>query len=352
MIKKIIYLSYTRLEYSLNSVRIKGLKENGVEVAGAHIKSKKIRGFIKAASFYRRNSKNTDAVMVGYDSPALIIFLRFFCRQKIIYNAVLSVYERMIISRGLASRFSLKAVYYWLLDFVAVHFANLSMVETSHQGDYFKKIFKVSPEKIYRSWTGVDEDNFFYDPAVPKFNVFTVLFRGALMPEAGVEWVIKAAKILEDKNIKFIIIGGGILLEKIKKLIDEVKPANLRHITDFMSDDRLRKTMQKCHLSLGQFSDHDRLARTIPHKAYESLAMKLPYLTASSSGVLELLTPDKTCLICNPADAKSLANKILWARSNYLLAEKIAENGYGLYQSKLKSSILAKNLVDRMRELY
>lgn len=350
MIKKIIYISSTRLDYSLNSVCIKGLNENGVEVVGFYVKGGGIRGLIKTASFYLRNSSNIDAVMVGYDSPVLVVLFRLFCRKQIVYNAVLSVYERMIVSRELASRFSVKAVYYWLIDFVAVHFANLIMVETNHQSDYFKKLFKVSGKKIYRSWIGTDEDNFFYDSTIPKFNVFTVLFRGALMPEAGVEYVIKAAKILEDKNIKFIIIGGGILLGKTRELINKLKPKNLEHIADFMPHDTLRATMQMSHLSLGQFSDHDRLTRTIPHKAYESLAMKLPYLTASNTGILELLTPDKTCLTCNPADVKSLAEKILWVKDNYFMMEKIAENGYKLYQDKLRSGILAKNLLDKMMD--
>ncbi len=348
MIKKIIYLSQTRLDYSLNSTCIKGLNKNGVELVGLYVKDKGIQGFIQALTFYRRNSNNTDAVIVGYDSSVLLVFLRLFCRKQIVYNAVLSVYERMVISRGLASKFSVKAIYYWLIDFVAVHFANLVMVESRHQADYFKKIFKISPRKVYRNWIGVDEDNFFYDPAVPKFNVFTVLFRGALMPEAGAEYAIKAAKILEGENIKFIMIGGGLLLEKTQQLINELKPRNLEHITYFVPYDKLRVIMQRCHLSLGQFSNHERLTRTIPHKAYESLAMRLPYLTVSNRGILELLTPDKTCLTCNPADAKSLAEKILWAKNNYLLVEEIAENGYKLYQGKLKSVILAKNLLNRM----
>lgn len=349
-IKKIIYLSYTRLDYSLNSVCIKGLKENGVEIIGLRVKDRGIAGLLSAIFFYWRNSKNVDMVMVGYDSPVMVIFLRVFCCKPIVYNAVLSVYERVIISRELASRFSVKAIYYWLTDFVAVHFANLIMVETNYQADYFKKIFKVSRKKLYKNWIGADEDRFFYDPAVLKSDVFTVLFRGALMPEAGVEYVVRAAKILEDKNVRFIIIGGGLLLEKTRKFINELKPTNLEHITDFMSYDILRATMQKCHLSLGQFSDHERLARTIPHKAYESLVMKLPYLTAHSRGILELLIPNQTCLICNPADAKSLAGKILWAKHNYSLTEKIAENGYELYQNKLKSSLLAKNLLDTMAD--
>lgn len=169
------------------------------------------------------------------------------------------------------------------------------------------------------------------------------------MPEAGAEYVVKAAKMLEEKDVRFIMIGGGMLAEKIKELIAELKPANLEFITDFLPQNKLRETMQKCHLSLGQLSDHVRLARTIPHKAYESLAMRLPYLTAANSGVLELLIPNETCLTCDPADAESLAQKILWAKDNYSLAEKVAKNGYKLYQNKLKASILARTLMDRIQ---
>lgn len=351
MIKKIIYISRTRLDYSLNSACIKGLSENGVEVVGFYVKGGGILGLIKTVFFCLRNSGGTDAIMIGYDSPLLVPFFRPFFRKQIVYNATLSVYERMIISRELASRFSVKAVYYWLIDFVAVHLANLIVVETNHQADFFKKIFKVSEKKIYKSWIGVDENKFFYNPAVPKHDSFTVLFRGAFMPEAGTEYAIKAAKILEDKNVRFIIIGSGILLEKVKKLLRELSPANLELITDYVPYETLRTTMQRCHLSLGQLSDHERLTRTIPHKAYESLAMKLPYLTASNAGVLELLTPDETCLTCNPADVESLAEKILWAKNNYFTAENIAENGYKLYQDQLKSSILSENLLNKMTSI-
>ena len=172
------------------------------------------------------------------------------------------------------------------------------------------------------------------------------------MPEAGVEYVIKAAKILEGKNIKFIVIGGGILLEKTKELINELKPANLELVTDFMPREKLRETMQKCHLSLGQLSDHDRLSRTIPHKAYESLAMKLPYLTASNAGILELLKSGETCITCEPANAESLAEKIIWAKDNLQELERIAGNGYKLYCNQLVSHVLAKNLLDRIKDLY
>lgn len=346
---KVLYIS--RSNNLVDRVYVEGLRGNGVEVLSLRFKIN-IHDLLGLTRLYWKNRKGLDLIMVGWDSPGLVVFANLISDKKIIYNAALSVYERLIVSRGLASMFSIKAFYYWFLDFVAVHLADLTMVETNHQADYFKKIFKVSVKKIHSVWTGVDGNEFFYDSTIAKFDIFTVLFRGALMPEAGAEYVVRAAKILENKNVEFIIIGGGILLDKIKELIKELKPKNLKLIIDFLPQEKLREIMQRCHLSLGQLSDHDRLIRTIPHKAYESLAMKLPYLTASSKGILELLKAGDTCITCKPANAESLAEKIIWAKNNPGELEKIAQNGYRLYQDKLKSYILAKNLLDKITGLY
>lgn len=348
---KLIYLSKTRLDYSLNSAYLQGLKQNNAEVLEFFTSEKGIRGYINGFKFIRKHKNEADFIVVGYNSPGFVVLAKIFSRKKIIYNSVLSEYERLIISRELASRFSAKAFYYWLADFFAVHYADLVLVETNLQANFYKKLFNVSRDKLFRAWIGVDGDRFFYDPNVKKSDVFTVLFRGALQPEAGAEYIIKAAKILEGRGVQFIVIGGGAILNKIKALIEEVKPNNLQHIEGFMSYDDLRRMMQPCHISLGQLSNHERLKRTIPHKVYESLAMKLPYLTATNEGILELLKPGVTCLVCNPADAESLAEKILWARDNYLAIEKIAENGYMLYQDELKSSILVRKLLDRISRL-
>jgi len=40
----------------------------------------------------------------------------------------------------------------------------------------------------------------------------------------------------------------------------------------------------------------------------------------------------RTCFTCKPADAGSLAEKIIWAKSNYSVVQEIAENGYNNYK--------------------
>ncbi len=346
---KIFYISYTRPEYPLNFVRIRGLRENGVEVVDAHIKDRGIRGLLQAAIFYRRNAKSTDAVMIGYDSPALVILLWLVCRKQLIYNAVLPVYERVITSRKLAGQYSVKGAYYWVLDFLAGHLASVILLESNHQIAYFCRLFLTSPKKCFRAWIGVDDQKFIYNPTQAKFERFTAIFRGQFLPEAGVEYVVQAAKILEGSEVDIILVGGGHGFEGVLKLIDQLKPKNLVSRFEYVSDAEMVELMQKSHVSLGQLADHPRLERTLPHKCFESLALGLAYLTGRNAGVLELLKDGETCITCNPADADDLAKKILWAKNNYTQVEKIAENGHQLYQGTLTPRLLAKNILGEMQ---
>ena len=339
---RILYLSRSKMNHSVNAVYIKGLRLNGADVKEVFVRHDE---FFELIKYLVSNRKTFDSVFVGYDSPQLVILSKLFSRKKVTYNALCSVYERLIVSRAFAPPYSVKALYYWFLDFLSFNLADLTMVETDSQADYCAKFFLAPRKKFFRAWTGVDEEKFYFNPDIDKFSRFTVIFRGQFLPESGVEYAIKAAKILENEYINFIIHGGGFNADKIKKLVEDLKPKNLRMITDFLPAEELRTLMQKCHLSLGQLSDHPRLERTVPHKAFESLAMKLPYLTVSNKGVLELLKTGEVCVSCELASAESLAKKILWSKGHPQELERTAENGYLLYKDKLNSLVLAKKLL-------
>jgi glycosyltransferase involved in cell wall biosynthesis len=345
---KILYLSFSDLDHSVNAVYIKGLEANGVEVVKFGSKQPGAKRFLDAANFYFANRKNVKFILVGYDSPGLATWLYIISGKKIVYNALCSVYERLIISRSLASRVSPKAFYYWLLDFLACHMSRLVMVESKHQADFFSKFFKLSKQKLFVARSGVDEIKFQYNPNIKKAEEFTVIFRGRLLPEAGAEYAVKAAKLLEGRGVKIIMHGFGQELPKIQKLIEKLQPNNLQLVTDFLSFEDLQKLMQSAHLSLGQLSDHDRLQRTIPHKAYESLALKIPYLTARNLGVMELLRENETCLVFKPADERDLAAKILWAKEHPEELKRIAENAYQVYQTNLTAKNLAMKFLNSL----
>ena len=216
---KILYLSYTDVDLSLNAVYIKGLRQNGVEVLDFFPDNLGFGKYLQIGRYYFQNRKGADFIIVANNCPGLAIWMSVISRKVIIYNALCSVMERLIISRRVASRYSLKYVYYWFLDYFACKFSDLIMVESDHQLEFFRHTFKVPKNKLFLAWTGVDEDKFYYDPVTKKFDKFTVVFRGRLLPEAGGDAVVGAAKKLENEDIDFIMLAAGQELPKMGKSV-------------------------------------------------------------------------------------------------------------------------------------
>ena len=191
---------------------------------------------------------------------------------------------------------------------------------------------------------------FFRESSIPLNKKFTVLFRGRLTPEAGVEYVLEGAEILKNEDILFKIIGFGQMETEVKEELKKLNLPNVELITKELSNDSLRKEMCGCHISLGQFGNNERLKRTIPHKAFESLAMGIPYITANAEGVAEIFTVGETCLFVNKADPKDLAEKILTLKNNPALRNKLALNGRKLYEEKLTPKILGETILKYILE--
>ncbi len=346
-----LYVGFAQPHTSIDGVYLRGLRENGIVVIDYFFPQKSLARYGRILSVYVKHWSSVDALCVGYASPHAVIWLRLWSRKKIIYNALCSEYERKVISRNLASAHSIKAIYYWLLDMLACWCADLIMVESAHQKHYFREKFYVPGGKLMVAWTGTDDKKFHFDPHAEKRDDFTALFRGRLLPEAGGDLVVKAAKILAGKGIKVLMLANGIELEKIQKFIHELQPQNLELKTEYLAEDELIALMQCCHISLGQLSSHERLQRTIPHKAYESLCLKLPYLTARNPAIMEIMKEEETCIACNPDDPEDLAEKIIWLRDHPKEREEIAERGYRLYHERFTPQALAAALLNELKKL-
>lgn len=341
---KICYINF-KLDNSRDQITLRGLRENGVAVKEIADKTPGWRKYLNIARAYRSCAKEYDVIMVGYSGGLLVVFMKFLSRKKIIYNTLSSFYDSMIISRGSGVIFSPSSAWYYLIDYLAFRCATHSFLECQSQKDLVVKVFKVSPYKLSVHFVGTDDTQFYFDPAIPKLLQFTVVFRGAFLPEAGANIVVCAAKELENKGINVRIIGRGLLKNEIQELVDKINPSNLELITEKLPIDELRRKMLECHISLGQLANHPRVHTTIPHKAFESIAMKLPYLTGENNGVMEILDNNQTCFTVPPGDHRALARKILELKNKPRELEQVARNAYQLYQRKFTPKTLAQKIL-------
>lgn len=340
------------INFSLNNPRdqitLRGLRENGVVVKEIADNTPGWKKYVHIARDYRACERDCDVVMVGFAGSVLVIFMRLLTRKKIIYNALSTFYDSMIVSRFGGTRFSFGFAWYYSLDWLAFHSADRVFLECQAQKDLAIRVYKVSPEKLSVHFVGTDDTQFYVDPAVPKLKQFTVAFRGMFLPEAGADVVLRAAKELEHEGVQFRIIGRGLLQKDVEDLMRQLKPANVELITERLPIEILRTTMLECHLSLGQLADHPRVHTTIPHKAFESMTMKLPYLTGDNNGVREILTDTVTCFTVPPGDHHALARKIIELRDRPRELERVSENAYRLYKREYTPEILAQKIIEEI----
>jgi glycosyltransferase involved in cell wall biosynthesis len=138
--------------------------------------------------------------------------------------------------------------------------------------------------------------------------------------------------------------------DQIEKRFAELALPHVELDTKKYPLEELPTLMAPCHVSLGQLEKHERLERTIPHKAFESAAMCLPYISARYPAISELLTEGASALMFSPGNARELADAILTLYKDKALREKIAEGGYRAYQEKASQGVLGREFLALLKE--
>lgn len=341
---RICYFGTYNPEEGRNKIYMTGLRRLGVTIVECRTDKKGLAKYFDLIKKHSKIKNDYDALVVGYPGHALVPLAGLISRKKVIFDALCTMYEGVIISRKQFSEWSLNSMYIKMIDWLAVKFSDFVLVETEHQKDFFEKRFGKSRKYIV-VYTGSDDSIFHTDDGIRKRDEFTAVFRGKFLPEAGVAHIIDSAKILEKSGIRFIVLGSGYLEKEIRAHIASSGASNIELVSRFLSYDEMREIMLSAHVSLGQFEDHPRLSRTIPHKCFETLALGLPYVTARTIGVLEILSDGESAIFVSPADPADLAEKISKLKNDPELAKRIGEAGYRIYKQKFTPEALAKQII-------
>jgi len=335
---------------SRNRELISGLKENGVEVVQCRVDPAQPFKYWKLFKKHRQ-IKDYDVMVVGFPGHPVMLLAKLVCRKPIIFDAFVSLYDSNVFDRKSVSPYSFWALKYWLLDWLSCKLADRVLLDADEHIKYFVKTFRIKKEKFRRILVGTDDSIFYPRDCQKNTDKFLLLFQGTYIPLQGVEYMIRAAKILENENVQLDIIGRiktyGPSVELSQKL--DVKNVNF---IDFMPQTELAERMARADVCLGFFGDTPKAKRCGAFKVTEALAMGKPVLTADTPAMREFLKDRESCLFCRGANAEDLAEKILELKNNPVLREKIADNGYKVYQEKLTPKALGKELKNIIDELY
>jgi glycosyltransferase involved in cell wall biosynthesis len=246
-------------------------------------------------------------------------------RVPVVWDAFLSLYDTVVCDRKIINAKHPFAYLLFLLEYFACRAATHIVLDTSAHGNYFANIFKLKQEKIDKVFVGAEEDAFANDCGctvaydrgrtaasgnhhahLSSPNTFTILFYGQFIPLHGVDIVVKAAKLTNAKDFRWVIIGKGQESGKIDALCEKIKPANLMRLP-WVPYEELLAWINRADVGLGIFGATEKAQRVIPNKVFQLLMAGCPLITGDTPAARELITVSDMISLIPVADPAALA---------------------------------------------
>jgi len=180
------------------------------------------------------------------------------------------------------------------------------LVGTNQFIDLYAQMYSIPPDQFLRVPPAADEDRF-YPRAAPKRAVFTALYWGNFLPHHGVEVILDAAAILDEKApIEFVFLGAGPYQARAMATAAERGLSNVR-FEGFVNEAELHEWITRSHVSMGVFSEDVRALASITNKVCEAAACGKAIITEDSPAIREHFTNEGSILIVPPENPDALA---------------------------------------------
>lgn len=349
---KVLFICGREPEYVRNQIILRSLHQfaevNAITDSGKTYPGRHLRLLIKLLSGYREH----DIVFVGFYGYLLVPLLRLLSRKPIIFDAYLSTYNTLCFDRRVVKPDSLLGRLVFLMDRLACRLADVVILDTRAHSAYFSNLYHLPPEKFRVLYLGYDEE-LFYPRSAPPERPFRVFYYGSFLPLQGIEYVVRAAKLLEDEpDIVFQIAGDGIRSGEIRALAESLNCKNIGFL-GWIPYHQLPDAIAQASVCLGgHFSDTAKAQQVIATKTFQFLGMAKPTIVGDNPANTEIFTHGEHVYMCRVADPRSLVDAILTLRANRALREKIAWGGYRHSIERYSSARIGATLHDILREAH
>lgn len=276
----------------------------------------------------------------------LLTLTRLFSKTKpqIWFDDSISPYDIMFVGRSIAARNSLKARLVKWIEMFTLRLVDKVMVDTKQMKQFLVNELGVQAHKILVIPLGTNEKMYFPARQNVSSSKTSVLFFGLFNPMHGLPFIMDAAKLLKDeKNIEITILGDGYLKDDLIKFVADNALKNVK-FKSFMPEEQLVKEIQACDIMLGIFTDSGTFKKVIANKVFAGLACQKAVITADLPATHDFFEHKNTMYLCPPNDAASLADAIQELHTDKKLRQKIADNGYFLFQAQFSTQEIGKVL--------
>jgi len=356
---RVCYFGQYDPDYARNQIIRHGLTLAGVEVVPCLVKME--LGFphryLALSRKFSKIPKPFDAVIVAEVNQPIVFLAKMLTqlyRLPLIFDPFISRYDTLVIDRGIVPQNSTEARYLYWTDRLSMNLADHVFADTYQHRLYYQEKFKVH-RSISVVPIGANTRIFYPQPTEAKKNStdpLEILFWGTFIPLQGIQFILKAAHILQENRqpVCFRMAGNGQTFAEMQNIASEL---NLNNVTflNYIAAKQLPSFIQTADIVLGIFGDTQKTLRVVPNKLYEGLAMAKPVITGDTPALRELFTPGQHLHAVPVANPESLAEAIIQLIENKEYRYHLAQQGYKYFSEQFSAEKIGHTIRDILEEL-
>ncbi len=353
--KRLLWFGFYDLGFPRTRLLHAELRKRGLLVEACHVDARRVKGkfwaLLRFAWSFR--AKAYDAIVVGYPGANAVWLAKCLFRAPIVYDAGFSVYQSEVEDRQSCKPRSLRAAGLYAMEWLALRWADVVILDTRAHIEYFCSLFKLPPEKFFTLPIGVDTEIFRVRQAAPDDGIFTVLFYGSFIPLHGVETILEAAARLRDRaDIRFRLIGNGQTAPEMRRLAEARALTNVTFTGTLPqnSDEgpSVLGEIRHADVLLGIFGQGRKAQMQVPLKVFEAMACGKPIITADTPAVRELFLADRDLGVVSSGDGPALATAILRLKADPSLRASLAIRGHEVFEARFRPERVCERFLSEM----
>lgn len=342
---RICYFGDYDPDYSRTRVILCGLHECGVSVVHCNARWKGLGKYRVLWQKHRALRADYDVLLVGLGDARLMPFFAWLVsRRLIVWEPLYSIYDNWVFDRKLTSPHSLKAYLYWFMDWLGCKVSDLIILDTNTNCRYFHETFGVPMGKLSRVLVGADTRVFMPLSKTRDTGKFEVEFHGKYIPVQGTDVIVRAAKLLEQDDVHFTMIGGGQAFNETKALAEKLQVTNITFFPT-LPREKVVEYIRNADVCMGLVGDVPRVVRAIPNKLYEAAAMARVSINVGSSSLREVFYPGVDTIGVKQGDPEDLARAIRELKGSGK-AEQMGKAAYDTFIKTCTPKLVAQSLLD------
>ena len=206
---------------------------------------------------------------------------------------------------------------------------------------YFCQTFHVTATKLVAVPVGAYSERLIPRNTEHNSSRFTVFFAGSCLPLHGMEFILKAASLLQiDHDIVLEVMGFG---EEWRRLQRSYAGSNIKFLSAHSYSDYL-SMLGQADVALGIFGTTPKATRVIPCKVYDALVVGTPVITADTPAVRGLLEHGHNAILVPPGNPDALAQAIIALKQNPVWRKQLAQSGQRTYAQVGTPEVIGRQL--------